>query len=152
DHSDDLIPLPALRIAKDEARSDRVTIRPESARHLFVDDNHKRRTFRVASGELTPAQNRCPQRLEIIGADVDHPSPESALARRRLTAFDIERLHGTGHTQREMTGHARRLDTGNRVDSLDQAVEKIFSTGFGIAEAQQIERHDHTVSSVKTGI
>src|SRR5262249_23614881 len=106
-HSDDFISLSSLRVANGQACSDRVTIRPEAARHLFIDDGHKRRAFRIVGGELAPAQKRRPQRLEIIRPDPYHPGPESALARRRLTAFDIERQRCTGHTQRQMAGQAR---------------------------------------------
>src|SRR5262249_24585098 len=122
--TDDFKSLLSVPVPHSESGANRIAVRPEAARHLFIDDDHLRRAIHIAGGEFAPAQNRRPHRLEIIGADAHRAHSEPALAVRRLMAFNVDCFPRTDGPQRQMACQARRFDSGNCSGSLDQVVEE----------------------------
>src|SRR5262249_35767722 len=53
-YADDFISLLILSTAHRETVSHRIAVRPEAARHLFIDDDHSRRALSVTRGEFAP--------------------------------------------------------------------------------------------------
>src|SRR6266542_2516475 len=90
-HSNDFVSLFFLPSLQREAGAQRVTVWPEAALHLFVDNGYLRRTNCIVAAELAPAQNRCPHSLEIVGANTHNSDPEPLLSLWRPVAFNINR-------------------------------------------------------------
>src|SRR5262249_33206021 len=101
---------------------------------------------------FTPAQNRRPHRLEIIGGDAHRVHSDLTLAVRRLTAFNVECFPPTGGTQWQMARQARRFDSWNCSGSFNQIVEKRFPLSFRIAEAGKIDRRNEPIPGLKSDV
>src|SRR6266487_5551008 len=90
DHADDLPEVRSVGVAEIQTLANRVLIRPEPARHGFVEDHNLRRLQTVSARETTALTDRNLHRLEIARADAVNVRHEKIARRQRRPALDAE--------------------------------------------------------------
>ena len=101
----------------------RVAAGPRAASHRLVDDRDPRGLGPIADRKETAAEQRGPDGLEEIRADLVSCEPQ-ALSNRSGVAFDSEDLF-PGVTNEQIADDAGALDTGNRLNLFEETVVQV---------------------------
>src|SRR5262245_4176721 len=104
------------------ALSDRIFVRPECARHGFIDDHNSRSAAAVALFDAAPAKQSHSQCLEVIGRNCAKVGGAAGFRFGFRAAFYFETLRVTGAGQRELIYYARGLNAGESPQSLKRLI------------------------------
>ena len=100
-------------VVKMKSLPDRVSLRPEVLRRLFVHHSHQRRAFLVRFKETAPFENGNAQRREVAVADVGVERGQSFLPARQRAAFG-NNVEAFAANHRYHGGESGRTDAWSR--------------------------------------
>src|SRR5581483_6977168 len=128
DDADDLHPVPVVTRSA-EALADRALVRPEAARHRFIDDHHCGPVVGVGGREEAALKQPDPERLEVARADRLEEDFRPLPLRRLRLAFDDDAPAAVKAPDRLRGGECDLPDAGQRAETLFQPLQKGTTLG-----------------------